>query len=811
MANRVEEIMKNYKRELAEIDKKYEVKEVRKIKDLKLISTFDIDKKIQDQRDYIARLEDEFGGKENISETDKEKEQTILNKAKEVLEEAISEKKRIEEENKKAVRRHKRDQQRYRREVTKREERIAEIAKMKHSTVKHVIREADENHQELAREVTMTEKDELDRNALKQQAIKDLIEESENISRQIEEKRIELEQRKSELQKQNEEEIMKKENELKSTVNDQINLNFNPDVKDNEFVKLAQKRSKLENELEKLKNKTFERELRAINKEITVLTEMQKKCNVYLVELKEPNEKLKNFANAWYDAKKDEDEKSTRKIRDVEPKQDAEHEEPPAQEEPTVQEESTVDEWIVKPEFAAGIEETPEEGFHSLLDDGVLDEELARTKRKAVFRQRVEEVENDDFAPIEEIFNGRKEKEGPRDTEIDIPMDEEKQKPQRVEIKRDNINQPPKRSTTITPQEHDIEVPGAGNDYSEIKISKATENKDFGISKIEISEATGNVKVFDLDGEPIFKETYDSDFVINRFDEKNKLPVKEPDTRKDGFTTCFMYGTLNDLLAKVESTCNSEEEIERSQDVDPRVINALYKIAIDRNSKEPLNYLKDYLFSMVKEKDEIDINNNVIPFQMEYNLKDIYNTDLTLEEIKKIQEVSNAAQKMNKEYVSVKKDFFAKRAFYKIKKQLVERKQNKAIAGGDAPSSKVPNKAKRIIKGIYRKAVIHGMYLKGKIKRENPKKTKLKVREYESKFMKDLDVRDYLADRQKSKSEEPKRIKTEDLEKDFSESEALDIDDDEFVLAPKNKSEYEDGDVPKEGIDFVTGGRELDD
>ena len=103
------------------------------------------------------------------------------------------------------------------------------------------------------------------------------------------------------------------------------------------------------------------------------------------------------------------------------------------------------------------------------------------------------------------------------------------------------------------------------------------------------------------------------------------------------------------------------------------------------------------------------------------------------------------------------------------------------------------------------------MYLKGKIKRENPKKTKLKVREYESKFMKDLDVRDYLADRQKSKSEEPKRIKTEDLEKDFSESEALDIDDDEFVLAPKNKSEYEDGDVPKEGIDFVTGGRELDD
>ena len=147
MSNKVEEIMKNYRKGIKDIDKKYEVKEV---KEPKKIDTSEIDSKVKYEQDFIARLKSES----------EENNKDLIEKAQERLKIAEEEKSRIEQENQKA-------EEKYQRALVKREEKLAEVAKMKHSMVRHVIREADGEHEEVFREVTMAEKDEMDKDALK--------------------------------------------------------------------------------------------------------------------------------------------------------------------------------------------------------------------------------------------------------------------------------------------------------------------------------------------------------------------------------------------------------------------------------------------------------------------------------------------------------------------------------------------------------------------------------------------------------------------------------------------------------------------
>lgn len=398
-------------------------------------------------------------------------------------------------------------------------------------------------------------------------------------------------------------------------------------------------------------------------------------------------------------------------------------------------------------------EQQVDEEFRSLLDDGVLDEELARTKGNSITssaqeepekrvkpeftveleeqqEEEASEQENDDFAPIEEIFNGREDIVGTGDGEIDIPMEDAEQNPREVKTREANVNQTSKRRI-IKPQLEDIEVLGI-------------ENNEFGISKIEIDEATGKVVVYDLDNKSVHNEQYDSNLVVNRL---TKNPVDVPDLDKDGLVAKNMYDALINEIIDYDYLSENQKEILGK--IDPRVIKSLYEYSVKINSKEPLNILKDYLFSMT-EKDR------TIPFEMEYNLKKIYNTDLTLEEIKKIKEVSKAAQEMNKEMVTIKKDIIIKRAFGRVKKQIQERIERKALNSGEKPKSKAKEKAKRVIKGIYKNAMIHGMYLKGKLTKEDHLKTKSKVRQFESQFMKDLDVRDILEENALKQKEEQK-------------------------------------------------------
>ena len=302
MSNKVEEIMKNYRKGIKDIDKKYEVKEV---KEPKKIDTSEIDSKVKYEQDFIARLKSES----------EENNKDLIEKAQERLKIAEEEKSRIEQENQKA-------EEKYQRVLVKREQKLAEVAKMKHSMVRHVIREADGEHEEVFREVTMAEKDEMDKNALKNDTIRKLTSENANISAQLESKEKELETKRNELQKQNEEQLKKKEEELKNKRKDLFNFKYKFDENHKitnkaEHQSLSKECKNLEKEIAKLKIADFSKELNPIEKEIKELTAMKEKCNEYLAELKETNKEFESFSKTWNEAKKDED-KNVEKTQTIE-------------------------------------------------------------------------------------------------------------------------------------------------------------------------------------------------------------------------------------------------------------------------------------------------------------------------------------------------------------------------------------------------------------------------------------------------------------------------------------------------------------
>ena len=72
---------------------------------------------------------------------------------------------------------------------------------------------------------------------------------------------------------------------------------------------------------------------------------------------------------------------------------------------------------------------------------------------------------------------------------------------------------------------------------------------------------------------------------------------------------------------------------------------------------------------------------------------------MSLSDIKKLQNISNFAQKQNKEMVDVEKDSLPKRIFGRMKKGIQEIQDRKLLASGEN-SEKRPSIMKRISKKI---------------------------------------------------------------------------------------------------------------
>lgn len=244
MENKIEEIMKEYKDGVESIDKKYDVKEVRKPK---MLDTQELDNKIKYEKEFIAKLEYEG------QDTNKD----MIEKAKARLELAEAEKKEIEENNDQKL-------DRYNKSVEKREEKVLENEKMKHSMV--VLPSG--------REVTMAEKDKMDKQELKDKAIRGLTQESKAVS----------------------EELLKKDKELKAINQELIDVDYDIRISTERDDDKIAKRDELNQKLLELRE------------EMKGLSKVQEKCNTYLEELKAPTKEEKAFMETWKDAYKKEQE-----------------------------------------------------------------------------------------------------------------------------------------------------------------------------------------------------------------------------------------------------------------------------------------------------------------------------------------------------------------------------------------------------------------------------------------------------------------------------------------------------------------------
>lgn len=405
--------------------------------------------------------------------------------------------------------------------------------------------------------------------------------------------------------------------------------------------------------------------------------------------------------------------------------------------------------------------------------------------------------EHNDFEAIESIFNSRKGKSPTRENiNIDIPLDKEKEKnddevlfneldktfadkgKHKFEPKENDdhvvggsSNADLSKREKITPQLEDVEVAEDGSNKSPIS------NK-FGISKIDIVEATGTIDVYDLEG--------------------NRISLE--DIKKSNHNQKQINEAIDKMLDRLDEKYPDEK---MRYYYDRRISKVLYKIASKKESSEIIDVVEQYIESILDK-------NAKMPFMINYNLKDIYNTDMSLAEIKKLQNISKIAQKQNKEMVDIEKDNPLKRAFGRIKKGIQERKENKLLNSGDTLKGKIKQGSKKVITGIYRNAKIHGMYLKGKLTREDSLRTKARVETERAKFVKDLRVNS-----KDKNSSEDKTTDDERLNSEFNGKDALDIDgniegyiyddnpNNEVVVAPENKTKYEDEKVPKEGEDFV--------
>lgn len=217
MKNKVEQIMEDYRKGIRKIDEQYEVKEVKKI------STKELDEKIEYEKTFIEKLETQ-GRDENVE---------IINRAKKRLEDALKEKEQKEEA--------------YENENNKREEKLNNVTKLKNSKV--ILPSG--------REVTQAEKDEMDKNDLKDKAVRELTQESNKISEELIKKNKELEAKREEWNNfKYEFEKDENGNSTGKSINDAVIIKIHKEYDD-------------------------------IKKEMIELNKMQENCNKYLEEFRQ--------------------------------------------------------------------------------------------------------------------------------------------------------------------------------------------------------------------------------------------------------------------------------------------------------------------------------------------------------------------------------------------------------------------------------------------------------------------------------------------------------------------------------------------
>lgn len=123
-----------------------------------------------------------------------------------------------------------------------------------------------------------------------------------------------------------------------------------------------------------------------------------------------------------------------------------------------------------------------------------------------------------------------------------------------------------------------------------------------------------------------------------------------------------------------------------SDSLDPNVIGLIAKSS-GKNVDEMLTKYFDTLSGK-----ETDLN-------ISYNLKDIYNSDLDLKQIKQVMQIANSAEKATKGAIKVEKDSLLKRALGNIKKRFSEldKKLLESQNKGKIEKAKVENKSEQTV------------------------------------------------------------------------------------------------------------------
>ena len=266
---------------------------------------------------------------------------------------------------------------------------------------------------------------------------------------------------------------------------------------------------------------------------------------------------------------------------------------------------------------------------------------------------------HDDFAEIEEIFKQPQVQTQERKEEPVIPKVEEVIKP-----KVTGYETKKRKTGVLHPQMEDVEV---GEDEE-----KHTDSSTKIIKRIEIDEATGQISVIGSNNNVIYSKQFVYDMESEEFVLADGYDYEQTDAEFEEYI---------DTVEKIKDSIKKEYGLDLYEQKIKGVDGRIFQVLADMKKED---VFEDYIYSIF-EKDE------TLPFQLSYNLKDIYNTDMSLEEIKEIQNYSKVAQKQNKEMVDIEKDSLPKRIFGRIKKGIQDRIERRMLSSGE-DSMKKPKK-----------------------------------------------------------------------------------------------------------------------
>lgn len=172
--------------------------------------------------------------------------------------------------------------------------------------------------------------------------------------------------------------------------------------------------------------------------------------------------------------------------------------------------------------------------------------------------------------------------------------------------------------------------------------------------------------------------------------------------------------------------------------LDHHVIGAMIK----HSGKEATEEFSKYFKLLMGEKDS--------GLKIEYNLKDIYESDLSYEEIKKVMKIAKAAKKASKGAINVEKDSIGKRFVGNIKKRMEsikllnesKKKENidrtKTRETQHKKRTNVISKAKSIAASIGKEARVMGTRVSGQLRGEQAAVTEMGVRNIRNAFVQGL-------------------------------------------------------------------------